>query len=335
VRPDRHDRRWSFANEEIMKKDPGIFTGAKRAPHDPRDLTASSPEVKAVLEKVGITEPKLVVMPRAAMPSDDGGTEHLKAFPAKVDLTEWCPTPMMQGKLDTCAVHVVAELVEYFERRSFGSSVSPSRRFLFRAAKNLASTAEGDTALQGVYIRQAMGALRMLGAPPEKFCPYPDVTKPDAAEQLTLEPSAFCYALATDYKAVTYYRLDARDATGKPTMTGKELLVLAKEHLAKGIPVSIDFPLFENVIHGSLKSGEITYPAKGDKQVGNHAVLVIGYDDRKLGGALRILNSWGSSWGETGLGWLSYEYVERGDTSDLWTLLKSEWTETGRFGIAS
>jgi C1A family cysteine protease len=274
-------------------------------------------------------------MLRAGRPSDGGGTERPKPLPVKVDLTKWCPTPVMQGKLDTCAVHVVAELVEYFERRSFGNSTSPSRKFLFRTAKNLAGTADGATALQGVYIRQAMGALKMLGAPPEKYCPYPDVSKPDAAEQLSLEPSAFCYALAADYKAVTYYRLDTQDAAGKPTITGKELLILAKEHVAKGIPVSIDFPLFANVIHESLKSGEIAYPAKGDKQVGNHAVLVVGYDDSKPGGALRILNSWGTTWGKEGLGWLSYKYVELGKTSDFWTLLKSDWTETGKFGLAS
>jgi C1A family cysteine protease len=325
----------SFANEEIMKKDLGIFTGAKRAPHDPRDLTASSPQVKALLEKAGITPPKPVMMMRAGVPSDSGGAGRPISLPAKVDLTKWCPTPVMQGKLDTCAVHVVAELVEYFERRSFGSSTSPSRKFLFRAAKNLTGTADGATALQGVYIRQAMGTLKMLGAPPERYCPYPDLSKPDAAEQLSLEPSAFCYALAANYKAITYYRLDTQDASGKPTMTGKDLLLLAKEHLATGIPLSIDFPLFANVIHESLKSGVIKYPAKGDKQVGNHAVLVVGYDDSKLGGALRILNSWGTTWGEKGLGWLSYEYVERGKTSDFWTLLKSEWTETGNFGIAS
>lgn len=243
---------------------------------------------------------------------------------------------MMQGNFDTCAVHVVAELVEYFERRSFGTSACPSRRFLFRAAKNLAGTASGKTALQGVYIRQAMGALKMLGAPPEQYFPYPDVTKPGAAKQLVVEPSAFCYALAADYKAVMYYRLDSRDTSGKALLSGKGLLDVTKRHLAAGIPTTIDFPLYADMIHDSLESGEVAYPARTrkGKPVGNHAVMLAGYDDTRMGGAFRILNSWGTKWGDSGLGWLSYEYMLQGEASDLWTLLKSEWTETGMFGIS-
>lgn len=38
---------------------------------------------------------------------------------------------------------------------------------------------------------------------------------------------------------------------------------------------------------------------------GGHAYLVRGYDDSKS--ALRIQNSWGKSWGEKGLAWLSYD----------------------------
>ena len=41
-----------------------------------------------------------------------------------------------------------------------------------------------------------------------------------------------------------------------------------------------------------------------------HALCVVGYDDNKLGkgqGAFKLVNSWGSSWGEGGYFWMSYD----------------------------
>lgn len=37
-----------------------------------------------------------------------------------------------------------------------------------------------------------------------------------------------------------------------------------------------------------------------------HAMCVVGYDDQKFGGAFRLVNSWGSLWGEGGYFWMTY-----------------------------
>jgi C1A family cysteine protease len=312
-----------------------IFTGHKPHSYDERDYTFASPEVAKLLDEAGITPPA-VGQSKKRVPenvrSNKAGTS-VKPLPARVDLRKWCPEPVMQGNFDTCSVHVVAEMVEYFERRAFGTSASPSRRFLFRAAKHLSGTATGKTELQGVYIRQAIGALKVLGAPHEKYFPYPDITTPAAAEELKTDPSAFCYALAANHKAVTFYRLDPRDASGKLTIRPAQLLHFMKQHLAAKIPMSLEFPLYAEAVHESLKTGFIPNPAPKTKPVGSHSIVVVGYDDNKSGGALRILNSWGTTWGRKGFGWLPYDYVLKDRTSDLWTLLKYEWTQTGKFGF--
>jgi hypothetical protein len=44
---------------------------------------------------------------------------------------------------------------------------------------------------------------------------------------------------------------------------------------------------------------------------GGHAMCVIGYDDRKEGGAFQIMNSWGPAWGKNGIGWVKYNDFKR------------------------
>ena len=47
------------------------------------------------------------------------------------------------------------------------------------------------------------------------------------------------------------------------------------------------------------------------KEDGNHAMVIIGYDDNKDGGAFLIQNSWGSEWGDNGCFWMRYSDVNK------------------------
>ena len=42
------------------------------------------------------------------------------------------------------------------------------------------------------------------------------------------------------------------------------------------------------------------------KDVGYHALVIIGYDDTK--NAFKFINSWGDDWGIDGFGWIDYEF---------------------------
>jgi C1A family cysteine protease len=72
-------------------------------------------------------------------------------------------------------------VVEYFERRGYGRHVDGSRLFVYKATRNLMGVV-GDT---GAWLRNTMGALCLLGVPPEKYWPYTTRKQPGPAGERT------------------------------------------------------------------------------------------------------------------------------------------------------
>jgi C1A family cysteine protease len=48
---------------------------------------------------------------------------------------------------------------------------------------------------------------------------------------------------------------------------------------------------------------------------------------------MKRLRAGGAGWGESGYGWLPYEYLMRGLAEDFWSVLKKEWVDTGEFSL--
>lgn len=272
---------------------------------DFRDYTADHIAIAPQLDAMGVAQPEDL------------------AVPASIDLRPYCSPVEDQGSLGSCTANAVVGLVEYFERRAHGKHVDGSRLFLYKVTRDLLHW-KGDT---GAYLRSTIGALAMFGVPPEEYWPY-SVAKFDR------EPTAFAYAFAQSFKAITYYRLDAAGTTPSA------LLTRIKANLAAGLPSVFGFTVYSS-IQQAASSGHIPYPSTNEKVIGGHAMLVVGYDDNLVikntingaitKGAVIVRNSWGPGWGDHGYGALPYDYVINGLAVDFWAMTNQDWTDTGIF----
>jgi C1A family cysteine protease len=247
------------------------------------------------------------------------------ALPPRVDLTASFPPVFDQGALNSCTAATSAALIGFFETKTLGRQVSPSVMFLYKIARNLL----GDSGDTGAFLRTGMQALRAFGVPPDTSWPY-------LPSLLDAEPQPFHYAYAANYKATHYFRLD----DGVDTET---VLARARSAAASNIPAMFGLALFPSF--ATAVNGEIPMPGPFDANVALHALVVAGYDDEKTiarfdpatgrtsisGGALRVRNSWGTQWGDGGYGWLPYDYVRAGLTSDWWCLVRADYLDIGDF----
>lgn len=233
----------------------------------------------------------------------------------RVDLSSYFPEVEDQGGIGSCTANAGVGLLEYYERRAFGRHTDASRLFLYKVTRNLLGWT-GDT---GAYLRTTMAAMALFGALPEAEYPYDEA-------RFDLEPSAFAYAYAQNFQSLTYFRLD------QVGIAPSALLQRIKRFLQNGYPSMFGFSVYD---YGNAQ-GEFAFPTPASTLLGGHAVVAVGYDDdRAIGGqkgALKIRNSWGTGWGENGCGWLPYAYVLHGLADDFWSLFRSEYIDTGRFG---
>ena len=262
---------------------------------DFRDYTQNHPSIAPLAEKLGLLK--------------------TPTLPAKVDLRPMDTPIENQGDLGSCTSFAGIGLLKFMEKAAFGEYVDASHLFLYKVTRNLL----GQTGDSGAYLRTVMGALALVGVAPEQFWPYNISTFDE-------EPSGFLYALAKNYEALKYYRLDPAGSTPANT------LLAVKTSLAAKIPCMFGWSVYSSVSQAD-KTGLVPFPFEGDKLLGGHACDIVGYDDNLfvpgglerptckpvtvLGftlptcnhtaapsgttGAFIFRNSWGTTWGGQGL----------------------------------
>lgn len=275
---------------------------------DSRDYTRETNEINSILNRTW----------RFGADGAGGAGETREPLPSKVDLRPLCSPIVNQGDLGSCTANAASGILEFFQKKAYGTFSPVSRLFIYKATRNLMKM-KGDS---GAYIRSTMGALALFGAPPEKYFQY-DIDKFDS------EPPAFCYSFAQNYKALKYFRLDAQDNDEAETLDS------VKQTLSQQIPCMFGFTVYSSI--NSAKDGKIPFPERTDSVLGGHAVAAVGYDDnmkiKNCTGAFIIRNSWGTEWGDNGYGYLPYDYLTKGLAMDWWALISAEWTDAKAFEV--
>jgi len=230
-----------------------------------------------------------------------------RKLPTHVDLRKRCPRVQDQGDPGTCTAHAVAAALAFEQRFHRVKVITPSRLFIFYNERALT----GQKSVKCVVrLRDALKAVSKSGVCPEVMWPYHEDSR-----VLRLKPSKDAFQAAGSYKIAKYHRIPIGHL--KPEAFLRHL----KHCLADGHPFVFGFMLYSGFETEEVKkSGIMPIPdRKHEKLIGGHAVMAVGYDDRKK--ALLVRNSWGTDWGIKGHFWMPYDLVKDPTYAhDFWTV---------------
>jgi C1A family cysteine protease len=223
----------------------------------------------------------------------------LAALPTAVDLRPQCPKEIYdQGQLGSCTGNAIAGAIEFLQMKQKAADIfTPSRLFIYYNERVIEGSVNSDS---GAQIRDGIKTVANQGACHEKIWPY-------VIAKFRAKPSKAAFADGAKHTAIQYQRL-------------VQTLTEMKGCLAAGYPFVFGFTVYESFEGADVaKTGVVPYPASGEKVLGGHAVLAVGYDDALQRFIVR--NSWGATWGMKGYFTIPYSYLTTSTLSDdFWTI---------------
>jgi C1A family cysteine protease len=224
-------------------------------------------------------------------------------LPDAVDLTPAMPPVYDQGNLGSCTANAIGAAYEYLSMKQ-GDDFMPSRLFIYYNERVIEGSVESDS---GAMIRDGVKSVAKQGVADEKTWPY-------LISKFDRKPPPTAYTEAKAEKLTLYQRV-----FGIEPRNINEL----RSVLAGGLPVVFGFSVYESFETATVaKTGKVPMPKAGEKMLGGHAVLAVGYNHP----AKRIIcrNSWGAGWGLAGYFTLPYAYLTRPDLSDDFWQMEAE-----------
>jgi C1A family cysteine protease len=219
------------------------------------------------------------------------------ATPDAADLRPLSPPVVDQGQAGSCTGNAIAYALLFAGMREDNAPVELSRLFIYYNERAIEGTVDQDA---GAMIRDGIKSVAQYGACLELAWPY-------NLSNLTVKPDDVAYYDAAQRRAIQYLRV---------AQMAEDL----EACLAAGFPVVFGFSVYESFESDELaRTGVVPMPQPGERQVGGHAVALVGYDKTRL--MFLVRNSWGTGWGQGGYCWMPYDYVLNSDLADdFWTI---------------
>lgn len=226
------------------------------------------------------------------------------AGPPSVDLRKQCPAVYDQGDLGSCTANAIAGALEFDMLKQRESAFVPSRLFIYYNERAIEGTIPHDA---GAMIRDGIKSVANQGVCPEGDNGDPPPDWPYDISKFADTPPAACYEKAKAMKAISYHSVTQN-------------LADMKGCLAEGYPFVFGITVYESFESQAVaRTGDVPMPRSGEKVLGGHAVLAVGYDDDDRLFICR--NSWGDSWGDAGYFFMPYAYLLDDNLSDdFWTI---------------
>lgn len=221
-------------------------------------------------------------------------------LPSAVDLRDKCSPVEDQGNLGSCTANALAGALEFLELKDNKPLVDLSRLFIYYNERVIEHTVKSDS---GAMLRDGIKTLAKQGVCAEKKWPY-------VISKFAVKPTPSCYKDAANHQITTYHRIITLDEM--------------RACLAEGFPFVFGFTVYESFESQEVaKTGVVQMPQHGERVVGGHAVLAVGYDDTQKRFIVR--NSWGTGWGMKGYFTMPYDYLSTHNLAgDFWVVHAGE-----------
>jgi Papain family cysteine protease/Domain of unknown function (DUF4384) len=212
-------------------------------------------------------------------------------IPEAANLQKFAPSVGDQGHQGSCVAWSSAYAARTIEEAARSGADPNSLRFSPAFLYNQIGLGNCD----GSYIEKAMEFMTQSGSVPYNQFPYSD-------QDCSKQPDQQLLDQARQYKMRGFNRLTPGDHNNAIDLHA------IKENIAQGAPVVIGMQVGGSYMQPMLGK-DLWTPTDEDRSLlgfGGHAQCVVGYDDRKYGGAFLLMNSWGPQWGNNGFAWVRY-----------------------------
>ena len=240
---------------------------------------------------------------KVGLPAYEPSEDALTKVADKVDLRTVGKFPPVfnQGQLNSCTANAASAALYFdMDKQGLTDIFIPSRLFIYYNERALEGSIDNNAA---VSMHDCIKTISRTGVCKADAWPYD-------ANKYQDKPPQSTYDFAKGHKAIKYHKISAN-------------LSHLKACLKDGYPFIFGFKIYPGFESSAARaSGIVPMPKAGEKSIGGHAVVAVGYNDSTE--QILIRNSWGADWGQGGYGYMPYEYFTSSKdlAFDYWVLRK-------------